>query len=76
MANPKQLNVIRRDGLVFGNEVVDNAIKRVENGKLCLIPASEQTSGHGTVGDARFYKQQIQEFLQKVPQRTTTTITR
>jgi homoserine O-acetyltransferase/O-succinyltransferase len=43
------------------------AMKHVMNGKLYLIPASDQTSGHGTVGNARFYKQQLQEFLQMVP---------
>jgi len=43
------------------------AMKRVKNGRLFLIPASDQTSGHGTAGNARFYKQQLQEFLQIVP---------
>jgi len=43
-----------------------DAMKRVRNGKLYLIPASDQTSGHGTTGNARFYKQQLQEFLQMV----------
>jgi hypothetical protein len=40
------------------------AMKRVKNGRLYLIPASGQTSGHLTTGNARFYKQQLQEFLQ------------
>jgi homoserine O-acetyltransferase len=43
------------------------AMKHVKNGKLFLIPASDQTSGHGTTGSARFYRQQLQEFLQTVP---------
>jgi homoserine O-acetyltransferase/O-succinyltransferase len=43
------------------------AIKRVKNGKLYLIPASEQTSGHLTTGNAIFYKQQLGEFLQTAP---------
>jgi homoserine O-acetyltransferase len=43
------------------------AMKRVTNGRLYLIPASDQTSGHLTTGNARFYKQQLQEFLQRVP---------
>ena len=47
------------------------AMKRVKNGKLYLIPASDQTSGHGTTGNARFYKQQLQEFLQMVPRQGT-----
>jgi homoserine O-acetyltransferase/O-succinyltransferase len=45
------------------------ALKRVKNGRLYLIPASDQTSGHGTAGNARFYKQQLHEFLEKVPHR-------
>jgi homoserine O-acetyltransferase/O-succinyltransferase len=40
------------------------ALKRVKNGRLYLIPASDQTSGHGTTGNAQFYKQQPKEFLQ------------
>jgi homoserine O-acetyltransferase len=42
-------------------------MKRVKNGKLYLIPASDQTSGHLTTSNARFYKQQLQEFLETVP---------
>jgi hypothetical protein len=45
------------------------ALKRVKNGRLYLIPASDQTSGHGTTGNAQFYKQQLQDFLQTVPRR-------
>ena len=49
--------------------LMERAIKRVKNGKLYLIPASEQTSGHLTTGNAKFYKQQLQELLQTAPQR-------
>jgi homoserine O-acetyltransferase len=49
--------------------LMELAIKRVKNGKLYLIPASEQTSGHLTTGNAKFYKQQLQELLQTAPQR-------
>jgi len=45
------------------------ALKHVKNARLYLIPASEQTGGHLTTGNARFYKQQLQEFLQAVPRR-------
>jgi homoserine O-acetyltransferase len=44
-----------------------DAMKRVKNGKLYLIPASDQTSGHLTTGNAKFYKRQLAEFLQTVP---------
>ena len=45
------------------------ALKRVKDGKLYLIPASEQTSGHLTTGNAKFYSQQIEELLRTAPQR-------
>ena len=49
--------------------LMDGAMKRIKNGRLYLIPASDQTSGHGTTGNARFYKQQLQELLQSAPSR-------
>jgi homoserine O-acetyltransferase len=42
----------------------------VKNGRLYLIPASEDTRGHGTAGLAKFYKQQFSDFLQTLPQRS------
>ena len=50
--------------------VTEAAMKRVKNGKLYLIPASTETRGHLTTGNAKFYKQQLQELLQTAPQRT------
>jgi homoserine O-acetyltransferase/O-succinyltransferase len=50
--------------------VTDAAIKRVKNGRLYLIPASTETRGHLTTGNAAFYKQQLQELLHSAPQRT------
>jgi homoserine O-acetyltransferase len=49
--------------------VTERAMKQVRNGTLYLIPASDQTSGHLTTGNARFYKQQVQELLQSTPKR-------
>ncbi len=46
------------------------AMKRVKNGTLYLIPASPETRGHLTTGNAAFYKQPLQELLQTAPQRT------
>jgi homoserine O-acetyltransferase/O-succinyltransferase len=46
------------------------AIKRIKNGKLYLIPASTETRGHLTTGNASFYAQQLKELLQTAPQRT------
>jgi homoserine O-acetyltransferase/O-succinyltransferase len=50
--------------------VTDAALKRVKNGRLFLIPASTETRGHLTTGNAAFWKQQVQELLQTAPQRT------
>jgi homoserine O-acetyltransferase len=47
--------------------VLDREIKRVKNGRVFLIPASEQTAGHGTTGQAKFWKQALQECLQAAP---------
>jgi len=49
--------------------VTETALKRIANGRLYLIPASPQTRGHLTTGNAAFYKQQLQELLQTAPQR-------
>jgi homoserine O-acetyltransferase len=49
--------------------VMERALKDVKNGKLYLIPASAETSGHLTTGNAKFYKRQLLEFLQTAPQR-------
>jgi len=45
-------------------------MKRVKNGKLYLIPASTETRGHQTTGNAAFYKEQLRELLRSAPQRT------
>ena len=58
--NPPELGIMERE------------LKRVKNGRLYLIPASEATRGHGTTGMAVFWKRQLQEFLQAVPRRSPT----
>ena len=50
--------------------LMERALARVKNGRLYLIPASQDTRGHGTTGMAKFWKQQLQEFLQTAPRRT------
>jgi homoserine O-acetyltransferase len=47
--------------------VTEAAVKRIKNGKLYLIPASPETRGHLTTGDAKFYTQQLHELLQTAP---------
>ncbi len=49
--------------------VTEAAIKRVKNGRIYLIPASEETSGHGTTGNAKFYAKQLQDLLASAPQK-------
>jgi homoserine O-acetyltransferase len=48
--------------------VTDAAMKRIKNGKLYVIPASTETRGHLTPGNAKFYRQQL--LLATAPQRT------
>jgi homoserine O-acetyltransferase len=43
--------------------VMEAEMKRVKNGKLYLIPASADTAGHGTTGNAKWYKAQLAEAL-------------
>jgi homoserine O-acetyltransferase/O-succinyltransferase len=45
------------------------AMEKVKNGRLLLIPASEQTTGHGTTGNAKFYAKELGELLQTAPRR-------
>jgi homoserine O-acetyltransferase/O-succinyltransferase len=47
--------------------MMEGALKQVRNGRLYLIPASEETRGHGTTGMARFYKRPLLELLQSAP---------
>lgn len=47
--------------------LLDREIKRVPNGRVLLIPASDQTFGHGTTGQARFWKVNLAELLQSAP---------
>jgi homoserine O-acetyltransferase len=50
--------------------VTKDAMTRVKNGQLYLIPASELTSGHLTTGNAKFYKQQLEELLLTAPRQS------
>ena len=49
---------------------MERELKRVPNGRLHLIQASEDTRGHGTTAMAKFWKQQLHEVLQTAPRRT------
>ncbi|MFZ6735012.1 alpha/beta fold hydrolase [Undibacterium sp. Ji42W] len=47
--------------------ILDREIKRVKNGHVFLIPMSDQTAGHGTAFQARFWKAEVANLLQSVP---------
>ena len=46
------------------------ALKRVKNGRLYLILASGETSGHLTTGNAKFYSQELKKLLEETPRRS------
>jgi homoserine O-acetyltransferase len=50
--------------------VTEAAVKRIKNGRIYLIPASTETRGHLTTGNAKFYTQQLRDLLLSAPQRT------
>ena len=56
--NPPELGILERE------------LKRIRNGRMYLIPGSEDTRGHGTTGMARLWKQQVEELLRTAPKRT------
>jgi homoserine O-acetyltransferase len=49
--NPAELGILARE------------IKRVKNGRYYEIPASDETRGHGTSGDAKYWKHLLPELL-------------
>jgi homoserine O-acetyltransferase len=53
--NPPELGVLERE------------IRRVKNGRVFLIPASDQTAGHGTTGQAKFWKDELAQLLARAP---------
>lgn len=53
--NPQELGVMERE------------LKRIKNARLFLIPASDQTSGHGTTGQAKWWKDELVHFLRDTP---------
>jgi len=49
--------------------LMTQALKRVKKGKLHLILASDETSGHSTTGNAKFYQRELQKLLEAAPRR-------
>jgi homoserine O-acetyltransferase len=52
--NPVELGIMERE------------IKRVKHGRYILIPASDETRGHGTTSNAKWWKRYLVELLQPV----------
>jgi homoserine O-acetyltransferase len=53
--NPPELGVLERE------------IKRVKGGRILLIPGSDATAGHGTTGQAKWWKDELAAVLRSAP---------
>lgn len=53
--NPPELGVLERE------------MKRVKNGRVFLIPGSPDTFGHGTTGNAKFWKNELIDLMRSAP---------
>ena len=51
--------------------ILERAMKRLKKGRYYLIPASENTAGHGTTGLAKFWREQLATVLRETPQGNT-----
>ena len=49
--------------------IMERELKRLKNARLHLIPASDQTAGHGTTGQAKWWKAELVKFLAEVPRK-------
>jgi len=47
--------------------ILDSEIKRVKNGRVLLVPGSEDTAGHGTTARAKYWKAELAKLLQNAP---------
>ncbi|MCE2921911.1 MAG: alpha/beta fold hydrolase [Roseomonas sp.] len=43
------------------------AMARIPDARLLLIPGSTETAGHGTTGQARFWREELAAFLKSIP---------
>ncbi|MFZ2103951.1 MAG: alpha/beta fold hydrolase [Roseiarcus sp.] len=49
--------------------IMERQLARLKNARLYLIPASDETTGHGTTGMAKFWKRELESFLRELPRR-------
>jgi len=47
--------------------IMERELKRLKNGRMFLIPGSEETAGHLTTVMAKFWKQPLQDLLTTAP---------
>lgn len=47
--------------------MLEREIRRVQGGRILLIPGSEATAGHGTTGQAKFWKEELAKVLASAP---------
>ena len=47
--------------------VLERAVARIPKARMVLIPASESTVGHGTTGQAKFWKHELAAVLAATP---------
>lgn len=47
--------------------IAQRGIERVANGRLLIVPGSEETCGHGTVGHSALWAEQYRDFMETVP---------
>ena len=52
--------------------LMEKALQRMPTARLFLIPASDQTSGHGTTGQAKWWKDALASVLRTAPKRPAT----
>lgn len=51
--------------------VMERAIKRIPNARFLLLPASDETAGHATTGQAKWWSKQVAELLNTAPRQRT-----
>lgn len=49
---------------------LQDAIKRVRNGRMVILPIGDSSLGHGTTGQAKNWKQHLAELLQTAPRQS------
>ncbi len=75
--NPQNLEAIKAPVLAINSEddernppelgIMEAKLKQIKQAKLYLIPASEETIGHSTTSQAKWYKSQLNDFLKTLP---------